>query len=57
MTIKNKTLEMHLEDLKNEILEKLSGEEFGLWHGSTGAEAGWNKALERAREIIRFEVL
>lgn len=56
MEIKNKTQAMVIEDLKNEILEKLSGEEFSLWHGSTGAEAGWNKALERAREIVRFEV-
>ena len=56
MEIKNKTQAMVIEDLKNDILEKLSGEEFSLWHGSTGAEAGWNKALERAREIIRFEV-
>lgn len=56
MGIQNKTLEMHIQDLKNDIIEKLSQEEIGLWHGSPIEDAGWNNALERAREIIRFEV-
>lgn len=52
----NKTLAMHIEDIKNEILDRLSQEEIGLGYGSDASEASWNKALTRAREIVRFEV-
>lgn len=52
----NKTLAIELEDLKNLIIEKLNEEEIGLWHGSSIADAGWNRALDRVREIVRFEV-
>lgn len=52
----NKTQAMIIEDLKNEILAKISDEEIGLGYGSDASEAAWNKALMRCREIVRFEV-
>lgn len=52
----NKTLKVELEDLKNLIIDKINNEELKLWHGSEREDAGWNNALERIVEIIRYEV-
>lgn len=55
--ITNKTMKVLIEDFKEEILDAIADEELNLWHGSTLDEAGWNKALERVREIIKFELM
>ena len=52
----NKTIAIELEDYKNRILEAVANEETKLWHGSSQADEGFNNAVERIYELIKYEV-